>query len=141
MAPGLVGLNSAEFNWAWSIVEAVGSVADRDVRWRGEVIVHETGFSPRPSAAVHALRSADGPVILPERLADAVREADARSKARDQVQDRSAQLVEATGYATMRPALGAIMNATKGGRDGATGSPATGSPAGRSRPSTPGLGG
>ncbi|HET6986766.1 MAG TPA: hypothetical protein VFI00_09125 [Kribbella sp.] len=100
MPGGLVGLNSAEFNWAWSVVEAVTTVTDRAVRWRGHVIVHETGFSPGPRAAVDALRSADGPVILPERLARAVREATARHKAGASVQDRSAELVEATGHAS-----------------------------------------
>jgi hypothetical protein len=97
---GLVGLTSAEYNWAWSIVDAVGPIVDRDVRWRPHVVVHEMGFSPGPSAAVNALRSMDGPVILPQRLADAVREADARRRAGEQVQNRWAELVEATGHAT-----------------------------------------
>jgi hypothetical protein len=98
------GLGSDEHSWAWSVVDAVGPIADRDVRWNGTVAV---GITPGRDTAVSRLHSPQPYLILPEHHADTLREAYDRQTGaapRDEsaaaVQDRWSALVDATGSMT-----------------------------------------
>jgi len=68
---GLLSLGSAEHSWAWSVVEAVGPIADRDSRWNGLVVARGTEVPPRPEP----LSGLEGPLFMLDRHVDAVRRA------------------------------------------------------------------
>ena len=98
-------LGSDQHSWAWSIVEAVGQVADRDVRWNGLVVVRDDGFIPSPDAGVSGLHALKSPLFMPARHADTVAEAYGQKPATGKLapakaQERWAALVEATGQMT-----------------------------------------
>lgn len=68
---GVLSLGSAEHSWAWSVVEAVGPIADRDSRWNGLVVARDTEVPPRPEP----LSGLEGPLFMLDRHVDAVRRA------------------------------------------------------------------
>jgi hypothetical protein len=105
VAKGEQKLGSPQHSWAWSVVEAVGEVADRDVRWDGTVVVRAADISPIGYGAVSRMHQLQTYVELDEADADAIGDASAHARSKrpetaEQVQARWSALVQATGHAT-----------------------------------------
>lgn len=101
----VLGISTAEHSWAHSIADAVGPIADRDVRWNGLLVVHDKDTPSSRTGTSEMLHGLQQPLILPQRHLDALRPAlpATRTAARtgpgaELTSEQLAGFVEATAY-------------------------------------------